>query len=274
MEDKLGQEYWKIQRVSIWCWKEIKFEHFSCYLSLTILISGVSWRFLFLQEVRLPRKRHLRLGGRQDHRHLRYSQPREWHPWPPCLCQSEGINKVGIGWGLLQAQDLLWAVDGGHPEWPFHLNGCLLNFITYNLLNNVFITFIIIGLATSNRSFARSLQKHRKNLFQEERLSSTWEALQTVPEKFSKTNSGEEFLVYNEVLNKDGQRVLGFMSPSILAVIKTGDEWSLDVLSTSENGFCLHRYFLKLFSNLTLIFFNIFSNSLILFVDLICSLLW
>ena len=104
----------------------------------------------------------------------------------------------------------------------------LESFIIHNLLINVFITFIILGLANSNRSFARLLQKHRKKLFQEKRLPSTWEDLQTVPEKFTKTNSGEEFLVYNEVLNKDGQCVLGFMSPSLLAVIKTGDEWSVD----------------------------------------------
>ena len=46
----------------------------------------------------------------------------------------------------------------------------LVSFIICNLLNNVFIIFIILGLATSHRSFARSLQTKHKQSFQEERL--------------------------------------------------------------------------------------------------------
>ena len=47
-------------------------------------------------------------------------------------------------------------------------------------------------------------------------------------EKFMKTHLGKQFIVFNQVINKESKRVLGFMSPSLLAVLKFTEEWNVD----------------------------------------------
>ena len=104
----------------------------------------------------------------------------------------------------------------------------LVSFNIFNILNNVFIIFITLGLALSHRSFARSLQKKRKVDNEEEALPSSWDDLETVPSKFHLSKSGEELLCFNQVVNNDGMRIFGFLSPSLLAIIKSATEWSID----------------------------------------------
>ena len=56
------------------------------------------------------------------------------------------------------------------------------------------------------------------------RLPTASDQLETMPKKFLKTHSGEDFLVFNiEVVH-----VMGFMSPSLLDVLKKMEEWSFD----------------------------------------------
>ena len=83
-----------------------------------------------------------------------------------------------------------------------------------------FIFFVILGLVTSHRSFTRSLQKKRKRSFGDEKLPTSWEDLKTVLDQFLKTNSGEDFTVMNKIINNAGARIMGFMSSSLLAVLK------------------------------------------------------
>ena len=72
------------------------------------------------------------------------------------------------------------------------------------------------------------MQKKHKKSFQDERLPITWEQLETVPEKFIKTQFGEDFLVFNHVINNEGVHVMEFMSPSLLAVLKNTEDCSVD----------------------------------------------
>ena len=90
-----------------------------------------------------------------------------------------------------------------------------------------FIFFVILGLVTSHRSFARKLQKKRKRSFGDEKLPTSLEDLKTVPDQFLKTNSGEDFMVMHKIMNDAGARIIGFMSPSLLAVLKKTEKISI-----------------------------------------------
>ena len=133
----------------------------------------------------------------------------------------------------------------------------MVSFIIYNFLSIFFIIFIILGLATSQRSFARSLQKKRKKSFGDERLPTTWDQLETVSEKFLKTHSEEDFLVFNHVINKEGAHVMGFMSPFLLDVLKKTEEWSV------EGTFVITKW--TLFSQVSFSFYILFKFSTLKF---------
>ena len=47
-------------------------------------------------------------------------------------------------------------------------------------------------------------------------------------EKFMKTHSGKQFIVFKQFINKESARVLGFISPSLLAVLESTEEWNVD----------------------------------------------
>ena len=53
--------------------------------------------------------------------------------------------------------------------------------------------------------------------------------LEDIPEQFTKSITGEEFLIYNrEVNSTTGERILGFSSPSLLDVLRNSSEASID----------------------------------------------
>ena len=97
------------------------------------------------------------------------------------------------------------------------------------LLDHVFTNTFFVGTAISHKSLARSLQRKRKSSFGDNKLPSSWKDLEDIPEQFTKSSTGEEFLIYNrEVNSTTGQRILGFSSPSLLDVLRHSSEASID----------------------------------------------
>ena len=84
-------------------------------------------------------------------------------------------------------------------------------------------------MALSHKSFARSMQKKRKSSIGDHKLPKAWKDLDDTPEQFTKTSSGEQFLIFNkEVDNTTGARILGFSSPSLLDVLRNASDISID----------------------------------------------
>ena len=97
------------------------------------------------------------------------------------------------------------------------------------LLDHVFTNTIFAGTAISHKSLARSLQRKRKSSFGDNKIPSSWKGLEDIPEQFTKSSTGEEFLIYNrEVNSTTGERILGFSSPSLLDVLRNSSEASID----------------------------------------------
>ena len=110
--------------------------------------------------------------------------------------------------------------------------------------------FLLSGYLPKQRSLARNLQRKRKASFGETVLPKTWADFDDVPEKFQLTNDGSPFLSCDEVIGKAGERVLGFISPSLSEVLRGSSEWSIDgtfditrwTLFSQVRSFCLYLF--------------------------------
>jgi hypothetical protein len=103
-----------------------------------------------------------------------------------------------------------------------------VSFIINNFHTLFLIFCIFIGLAISHRSLARGLQKKRKMTFGDEKLPTSWDDMQNVPEQFKTTHSAEAFLIMNQSINNKGALIMGFSSPSLLEVLRKSEELSID----------------------------------------------
>ena len=61
-----------------------------------------------------------------------------------------------------------------------------------------------------------------------EKLPTSWDDMQNVPEQFKTTQSFKAFLVLNQSINNKAALVMGISSPSHLDVLRKSEELSID----------------------------------------------
>ncbi len=61
------------------------------------------------------------------------------------------------------------------------------------------------------------------------KLPTCWSDLDNIPEEFYTTNTGEALLMFDKIVDTaTGTKILGFTSPSLIAVLKGATEISVD----------------------------------------------
>ena len=101
-------------------------------------------------------------------------------------------------------------------------------FIIFTIIIQFYNVFFVPGLMPKQRSFGRFLQKKRKNKFGDTSLPKTWKDFSSIPDQFLQTNDGEPFMILDKIIGNEGERVIGFVSPSLKHVMANSSSWSID----------------------------------------------
>ena len=102
----------------------------------------------------------------------------------------------------------------------------VLQDISYEVLNNANTKSGKQYIPKSN-TITKALSRKRKSELNCPQLPNSMEELQ-VPEIMKKTPDGEEFVILEEQINKKGDKVIGFASPTMLQVLRGSKEWFID----------------------------------------------